>query len=395
MLGGSHNVALIDPLDYPHFIRALSLCASRADRFGRGAGGGARARQAGAGDARHHRAARRRRRRHRQAGRHRRGPHRFRSLHAFSTITPPMRPWRAPTIRSATASAASGSRGSSPNGSPDMTQSVRVLGLGYIGLPTAAVIARTGAQRARRRCPPGVVDTVNSGNIHIEEVDLDALVRGVVARGTLRAATSTEPADVFVIAVPTPFTDDHAPDIAYVLEATRSIAPVLKAGQPGDPRIDLPGRHDRSRCATCLRDARPDLAFPGGDATGRCLRRLLPRARAARPHPRRADRQRPLDRRHHAALRRNARSHSTAASSRGACVTTTARAAEMTKLAENCVPRRQHRLRQRIVGGLRHARSRRVGSDPPRQPPSARQHPAARPRRRRALHRGRPVVHRP
>ena len=75
-----------------------------------------------------------------------------------------------------------------------------------------------------------VVETVNSGKVHIEEVDLDGLVQGVVARGLLSASTEVSPADVFVIAVPTPFDKDHAPDISYVLSAGRSVAPVLKAG---------------------------------------------------------------------------------------------------------------------------------------------------------------------
>ena len=64
-----------------------------------------------------------------------------------------------------------------------------------------------------------MVDTINRGEIHIEEVDLDGLVQGVVQRGLLSASTEVAPADVFVIAVPTPFDKDHAPDISYVLAA--------------------------------------------------------------------------------------------------------------------------------------------------------------------------------
>src|SRR3546814_10200791 len=73
-----------------------------------------------------------------------------------------------------------------------------------------------------------VVETVNSGRIHIEEVDLDGLVQGVVARGNLRASTEIEESDVFLIAVPTPVSEDHAPDISYVLAAARMLSPVLK-----------------------------------------------------------------------------------------------------------------------------------------------------------------------
>src|SRR3546814_8397784 len=79
---------------------------------------------------------------------------------------------------------------------------VVVRGLGYIRLPTAAVLARTGAQVLGIDVSEHVVETVNSGKVHIEEVYLDGLVSGVVARGHLRAATQIEPADVFVIAVP-------------------------------------------------------------------------------------------------------------------------------------------------------------------------------------------------
>ena len=109
---------------------------------------------------------------------------------------------------------------------------VVVMGLGYIGLPTAAVIARTGMRVLGVDVTRSVVDTVNEGRIHIEEVDLDGLVSGVVARGLLTASTEVAPADVFVIAVPTPFADDHRPDVGYVLAAATSIAAVVTAHSP-------------------------------------------------------------------------------------------------------------------------------------------------------------------
>ena len=101
---------------------------------------------------------------------------------------------------------------------------VAVLGLGYIGLPTAAVIARTGARVLGVDVSAGVVETVNSGRVHIEEVDLDGLVSGVDARGLLRASLQIEPADIFGIAVPTPFDDGHIPNIGYVLRAAATVA---------------------------------------------------------------------------------------------------------------------------------------------------------------------------
>ena len=109
----------------------------------------------------------------------------------------------------------------------DVELRVAVLGLGYIGLPAAAVIARTGAKVLGVDVHQAVVDTINSGKVHIEEVDLDGLVSGVVARGDLRASLAIEPADVFVIAVPTPFDNDHQPNIGYVLRAATTIVLAL------------------------------------------------------------------------------------------------------------------------------------------------------------------------
>ncbi|WP_445192490.1 UDP-N-acetyl-D-mannosamine dehydrogenase [Sphingomonas sp. Tas61C01] len=211
---------------------------------------------------------------------------------------------------------------------------VAVLGLGYIGLPTAAVIARSGAQVLGVDVTRSVVDIVNSGKVHIEEVDLDGLVSGVVARGTLTASTEIAPADVFVIAVPTPFADDHAPDIRYVLEAAATIATVLKAGDTIILESTSPvGTTEQVR--DLLARLRPDLRVPGrtGDgadvAIAYCPERVLP----GRILVELIDNDRVIGgitprcaRKALAFYRRFVR---------GACVTTTARAAEMTKLTEN------------------------------------------------------------
>ena len=118
----------------------------------------------------------------------------------------------------------------------DSKPQVCVVGLGYIGLPTAAIIARAGCPVLGLDVTQHVVDTINRGDIHIEEVDLDGLVRGVVQRGLLRASTRSEPAEVFVIAGPTPFARDghHTPDVSYVMAAATEVAAVIK---PGDTVI--------------------------------------------------------------------------------------------------------------------------------------------------------------
>lgn len=107
---------------------------------------------------------------------------------------------------------------------------VCVVGLGYIGLPTAATLATRGLEVIGLEVSQHVVDTVNNGQIHIVEPDLDVLVRGAVNAGKLRAITEPESADVFIISVPTPIKEDNTPDTAYILSAVKTIAPVLEKG---------------------------------------------------------------------------------------------------------------------------------------------------------------------
>lgn len=114
-----------------------------------------------------------------------------------------------------------------------MKQKVCVIGLGYIGLPTAALLASQGHEVVGVDINQHAVDTINSGRIHIVEPDLDAYVHSAVAQGRLRAYTAPQPADVFMICVPTPFHeggDIPQPNVEYVLAATRSIAAHVKAG---------------------------------------------------------------------------------------------------------------------------------------------------------------------
>src|SRR5579875_632540 len=109
-------------------------------------------------------------------------------------------------------------------------EKVSVIGLGYIGLPTAAILATHGLSVFGVDKNPKVVETVNKGKIHIVEPELEAVVSGVVAAGRLRAAEKPESADVFLIAVPTPLRENRKPDVSYVQDAVASIAPLVARG---------------------------------------------------------------------------------------------------------------------------------------------------------------------
>ena len=110
------------------------------------------------------------------------------------------------------------------------TRKITVMGLGYIGLPTASLLATKGFDVHGVDVRPEVVETINDGRIHITEPDLDLLVRAAVQSGKLNADTEPQAADIFILAVPTPFKDGHVPDLTYVEAATRSIAPHVLAG---------------------------------------------------------------------------------------------------------------------------------------------------------------------
>lgn len=216
----------------------------------------------------------------------------------------------------------------------DKKPDVCVIGLGYIGLPTAAVIARSGCPVLGVDVNASVVDTINRGEIHIEEVDLDGLVHGVVSRKMLRASTEVETSDVFVIAVPTPFDADLAPDISYVLTAAANIANVLK---PGDTIIlestSPVGTTEQVR--DMIAKQRPDLKIPGittetpDVAIAYCPERVLPGKILEELINN--------DRSIGGITPRCARKALTFYKRfvRGECVTTDARSAEMTKLVEN------------------------------------------------------------
>lgn len=138
---------------------------------------------------------------------------------------------------------------------------VSMVGLGYIGLPTAAMLASRKIKVVGVDINQRAVDTINRGEIHIVEPELDIIVQAAVTQGYLRATTKPEPADAFLIAVPTPFKGDHEPDLSYVEAAAKSIAPVLKKGDLVILESTSPVG-TTEQMADWLAQARNDLSFP-------------------------------------------------------------------------------------------------------------------------------------
>ena len=132
------------------------------------------------------------------------------------------------------------------------------MGLGYIGLPTAAVAASRGVDVVGVDINPAVVGTINQGKIHIVEPELDKVVHEVVERKRLRATLTPEEADVFLIVVPTPFKRNHRADITCVEDATRSVIPFLKEGNLFIIESTSPVRTTEKMAALIFK-ARPEL----------------------------------------------------------------------------------------------------------------------------------------
>lgn len=138
---------------------------------------------------------------------------------------------------------------------------VAVIGLGYIGLPTATILAQKGFQVHGVDIRQDIVDALNAGQVHIEEPDLDMFVEAALRSGSLMVSTQICVADVFIIAVPTPFVGDHQPDLTFVEAATRSVAPFLRPGNLVILESTSPVGTTR-RVSEWLGEERPDLALP-------------------------------------------------------------------------------------------------------------------------------------
>lgn len=163
----------------------------------------------------------------------------------------------------------------------DGFRKISIIGLGYIGLPTAAMFAGNGLEVVGVDINPNIVEKVNRGEIHIIEPDLEEKVAEAVRNGKLRASTSVEESDAFIVAVPTPFKENHKPDISYVEAAAKSIAPVLRPGNLVVLESTSPVGTTH-RISELIGAIRPDLSLPKNGSgspdihVAYCPERVLP-----------------------------------------------------------------------------------------------------------------------
>ena len=156
---------------------------------------------------------------------------------------------------------------------------VAVIGLGYIGLPTAAVLASSGAEVVGVDINQNAVDLINAGQVPFVEPDMATTVAGVVSQGYLTATTQTPHADIYIVAVPTPFKDGHQPDLSYIETAGKQIAPLLEGNELIILESTSPPGATEFLADTVLA-ARPDLTLKPGSAQSiyfaHCPERVLP-----------------------------------------------------------------------------------------------------------------------
>ena len=158
--------------------------------------------------------------------------------------------------------------------------SVVVVGLGYIGLPTAAILASNDVKVLGVDVNPNTVEAVNRGDVPFVEPDLATYVAGSVTQGTLRAASAPEPADAYIVAVPTPFKANHEPDLTYIESAAKALAPHLHGGELIILESTSPPGAT-ARMAAWILEVRPDLSLDGADGrplihVAHCPERVLP-----------------------------------------------------------------------------------------------------------------------
>lgn len=156
----------------------------------------------------------------------------------------------------------------------DKNLRIAVVGLGYIGLPTAAILAAQGVSVIGVDINPATVEAVNAGEPPFVEPDLATFVSGAVQRGLLTASTQMPEADVYIVAVPTPFAGDHAPDLSYIRAAGEAIAPRLRGGELIILESTSPPGATQ-KLADWVHETRPDLARGTVDFA-HCPERVLP-----------------------------------------------------------------------------------------------------------------------
>ncbi|MFP7412674.1 UDP-N-acetyl-D-mannosamine dehydrogenase [Priestia filamentosa] len=158
-----------------------------------------------------------------------------------------------------------------------MMKKVCVVGLGYIGLPTAGLLASKGFKVHGVDVNESAVETINKGNIHIYEPDLDKLIKKVVESGNLVASTNPEEADIYILAVPTPFKEGRKPDLTYVEEATKAIVPYIQAGNIVILESTSPVG-TTEKIANWIMEGRSDLTINGENNiyVAHCPERVLP-----------------------------------------------------------------------------------------------------------------------
>lgn len=153
-------------------------------------------------------------------------------------------------------------------------KTVCVIGLGYIGLPTASLLGTKGYKVHGVDTSKHIVDTINKGLIHIVEPELDILVKSAVQSGNFSASLEPQKADIFIIAVPTPLESDHQPDLSYVETATKMIAPHVKKGDLVILESTSPIGTTEKVVAATLREHGCDL--DNGIYVAHCPERVLP-----------------------------------------------------------------------------------------------------------------------
>ncbi|MFZ0407735.1 MAG: nucleotide sugar dehydrogenase [Cyanobium sp.] len=202
-----------------------------------------------------------------------------------------------------------------------------IVGLGYVGLPAACVLAQAGHEVVGVEIRSDLVEGLNQGQIHIDEPGLHDLLQEARAHGRFRAQTAPEAAEAFILCVPTPFQDGYQPDLSYVEAAARSVLPVLKEGDLVVVESTIPvGATEK--VAALIRTSRPELTqevlhvahCPERVLPGNAIREIIHNDRVVGGTTAEA-------------TERAARLYRSF--SRGTVATTTASTAELAKLAEN------------------------------------------------------------